>query len=312
LEDTADKEPIVWVENVQSDNDALSAGVFEKLNAELAKKANLANTARDANFTLSVNIVSENRTYRMTATMVDIKDKADVARVVRNIDKSDSTIAGLIDLWKEKTWYIGARVGGALNFFDFRDDPEYNTGKAKTSFGFSGAAQVAIQPEGLKFNSESGVAFQLEVFYASSKLEWSENNGEDSQVINANIITPILLLRGTFRPGAFSISPFLGGGFNFSWGNYSWEEYSQGGDLTKGTHDISFEPFGVGIVGIAFGYKAGPGVVFLDARYIFDLGRTRPRDPSLGNSFLLYGKGYSDTVYRQHKVVLSVGYEFGL
>ena len=126
-----------------------------------------------------------------------------------------------------------------------------------------------------------------------------------------------LLAKFTFHPSIFTIQTFLGPHLTANVGKWDAtynvfgisgkEEYDDEEMLEEffGGDKIYYPPVGV-TGGIGFGVKAGPGNVFVDARFITD-GGVITQDvyyPSLG-------KKNENLLYRA-KLSFTVGYEFGL
>jgi len=137
-----------------------------------------------------------------------------------------------------------------------------------------------------------------------------------------------LLAKFTFHPSIFTIQVFLGPhltanvgkyNVNYTYDDISGEEKYDDKEMLNSLNywfydygfadKINYPPIGV-TGGIGFGVKAGPGNVFVDARFITDGGIITD------NVILRYTSGREVTkvenLFYRAKLSFTVGYEFGL
>jgi hypothetical protein len=134
------------------------------------------------------------------------------------------------------------------------------------------------------------------------------------------LIFPILA-KFTFHPSNFVIQAFLGphltanaGKWNVSYtveGISGEEKYTDKGLAEDfGGEKLNYPPIGM-TGGIAFGLKAGPGNVFIDARFITDAG-VISQDVLYVNTLTREIITKKENLLYRAKLSFTVGYEFGL
>lgn len=149
-----------------------------------------------------------------------------------------------------------------------------------------------------------------------------------------------LVVKGTFRYKRFLIAPFAGAYFTMPWGNMTETEknvesldeagnpipvFDGDGNVVGNkieSKEIKSEwgytvPLGL-TGGIVFGLRLGPGTLFLDTRYSYDLGDTRvkrSRDvPTIDDNGVagIRTETNFESIYRRSGVSFTLGYEFNL
>jgi len=203
------------------------------------------------------------------------------------------------ELWKNKRFYFGLRPGFSVHFYNV-DDTVYRDGAVNNGIAFDIAAQFAIQMHSL-------FALQLEtIFTADSAVitkteDVADETGNILYHYDANycyeyqsLIVP-LIAKLTFRPDIFSLGLFAGAYFAFPLGQISYFDiYS---DLNqKGTA----APNPGWIAGVNAGIKLGPGVIFLDIRYMADFMKVK-----------IQNTGGAKEIYSLSIAAFSIGYEIG-
>jgi hypothetical protein len=198
--------------------------------------------------------------------------------------------------WKRKWLYFGVRGGFAYRDYKMsEDDFDPEIIKAEAGLPYEFAAHIALQFAPV-------LALQVEGIYTYDTVDYSGITGPVGGVSqnfkasfdSASVMIPVLLkLQG--RPDIFKLSIFAGGYYVYRRGKMTYEI-----DGRKTEYDYEV-PFGF-LAGLDFGFKMGPGVLFLDARFAMDAGKTSIKDLT-GNSFALYQRMMGS---------FTVGYELGL
>ncbi|GHV02020.1 hypothetical protein FACS189485_01480 [Spirochaetia bacterium] len=153
-------------------------------------------------------------------------------------------------------------------------------------------------------------------------------------------LTIPLVIKGTFRYKRFLIAPFAGAYFTMPMGKmteiekhalipeYDDDEQPVTDDKGNPVYKIESKgteeewgytiPFGL-TGGIVFGVRLGPGTLFLDTRYSYDLGDTRARRAKVvrtKNEETGADEDRTETnfesIYRRSGVSFTLGYEFNL
>ncbi|MDR1316741.1 MAG: hypothetical protein LBK13_07695 [Spirochaetales bacterium] len=195
--------------------------------------------------------------------------------------------------WKRKWLYFGARGGFSYRHYQMsKDDFDPETTETESGFPYEIAAHLALQFSPL-------LALQVEGIYTYDTVEYSGISGPPSGSFRASfdsssIMIPVLLkIQG--RPDIFKFSLFAGGYYVY---HRDKMKYEIGGSRAEYDYKV---PFGF-VGGIDAGFKVGPGVLFLDARFAIDAGKTSIQD-SGGKSLALYDRMMGS---------FTVGYELGL
>lgn len=335
------KDSVIVVSNIESEYPKLSQHIIDSLTTELTRDGVFHAVERDektrdmlarelqfqesgfvpedmqkrigremgADYVILGNIALAGDVYHLTVRATHVEAGRRVQPPVKEIKKSDRSLTRFLPVdnsWKEKNVYFGGRGGAVMNIFDLGDaNSSYQDGKAESQISFNGAGQFTWQATGW-------ASIQAEFIFFTSEMKWSYE--KDWQTVTMSDIVAPLLFKPTFWVGErFLVSPFIGAYLKFAWGSYEWERVYDDGTISRSgdKKDIFFEAFGGVLVGLAMGMKAGPGIVFLDARYFFDGGRSRLASGTDGE--LLYHQTVEkkSSIYRMHNVMLSIGYMFG-
>jgi hypothetical protein len=206
--------------------------------------------------------------------------------------------------WKNKWLYAGLQAGGAYRFYrPYEDSPEAGLITAGGGLRLEFQPFTFVKPK--KFFSISFMA-GLELTYDKAEYNnYGYLNGlqgeppgsvfgvATNEVVGYSYFTLQVpfLLKINFKPGFFALSPYGGGYFHTSFGQF-WD-----GELENDA------PLGYR-VGFAAGRKAGRGIIFLDVNWAADFKRTLIKET--GEQW----SGASVSFFR-NTVSLSAGYEFG-
>ncbi|GHT84674.1 hypothetical protein FACS1894137_08010 [Spirochaetia bacterium] len=292
----------------ESDNNGLSESIVKRLTTELTNSkipVVLMNGKVTPNVHIRGKIVPGGDTaYEMTIEGVrpqtsQILVPPQITYIKKmGIDAYDTS-------WKTKSIYIGGRAGTTANIFNLnRSKKPYSQGKVDNNPNFSWnlAGEIAFQ------GKNNLLSFQVEFGITRSLIKWLYEG--DSQEVYATTILLPMLYKPVFFVKNLYFSPFVGGYPKFSWGNYEFDEQSSS---IKGDGDVSFDVMGGAVVGGDVGLKVGPGILFVDLRYLTDFGRTRPHkiSPNEGES-MIYGQDKGNTIYVQQMFMASLGYKIGL
>jgi hypothetical protein len=175
--------------------------------------------------------------------------------------------------------YLGPRAGGVTRFY---------TAAMPSGGGY-------LDMDGIGFNFEAGLQARLDflpwlgiqaemmiTMDSISFIPFVDGEAQKEDTINFMPLMVPVLLKPSFRPGRAIISPYGGIYLNFLLDS-----------------DYRFDPLFLGITGgLSLGAKIGPGNIFVDTRYGYDLGDIT------GAS--------TEPTYRRSMVSISIGYEFGL
>ena len=198
------------------------------------------------------------------------------------------------DIWKNQWLYLGARIGGAIGFYNFDYSYLGSNASAKNSLSLNAAIHASLQIKPL-------FAIQTEVLYLQDSVDVDYWLSFQNTFKSNSLIIP-LMGKMTFRPNNFSIEGFGGVYISIPLGALEYGEldlYSDSG-LTNTKQNFN-NTFGL-LIGGSFGIKAGPGIAFADVRYLYDLNGTKTKIHRAPDSEL----------YRRRKILLSIGYNIGL
>jgi hypothetical protein len=307
---------VIVASTIDSEHSRLSQYIIDSLTRELtndgtfvAGDKNTLDTQqrfRDEVYVISGEISLVGDVYRLAVKANHVSGLIALQPPVMEIKKSDRRIQSLSvdDSWKQKKVYFGGRAGGVMNMFSLADaNSFYQEGEVEQpQYSVNGAGQFAWQMSGW-------ASVQMEFIFFTSEMKWAY--GQDWQTVTVSDIMAPILFKPTFWVGKyFLISPFIGPYLKFAWGSYKWERVDAGGSR-QGSGGVFFEIFGGISAGLDVGVKAGPGVLFLDARYFFDGGRSRLGSGTTGELLYQQSAEKKSTVYRMQNIMLSIGYAFG-
>ncbi|MDR1221089.1 MAG: outer membrane beta-barrel protein [Treponema sp.] len=264
-------------------------------------------------YVISGEIALVRNVYHLTVKANHIESMRIVQPHVMKIKKSDRSVTQFLpvvdvdDSWKQKRVYFGGRAGAVMNMFSLTGaNSYYKAGEVeRPQFSFNGAGQIAWQ-------MGDWVSMQVEFIFFTSEMKWAYER--DWQTVTASDIVAPLLFKPTFWVGHyFLVSPFIGPYLKFAWGSYEWKRvYYDAGSFNPVEGDVVFELLWGGSVGLDIGVKAGPGILFLDARYFFDLDGSRLGSGTTGELLYQQSAEKKSSVYRMHTITLSIGYTVGL
>jgi hypothetical protein len=224
-----------------------------------------------------------------------------------------------------KRAYLGVRLGAGVGltrplgeFEVLLDVPGSEWSKGGASFDFAPFVSLqivdgfALQTEMLvtEWGGEYNLSDDFGVLDGGLKIGFSRNA----------LIIP-LLAKFTFRPNNFVIQAFLGphltaniGKWNTTYAMFGVEEKEELDDKEMAAFldgdRINYPPIGI-TGGIGFGVKAGPGNIFVDARFITDAG-VISKDAQYIWSHTGERVTREEYLFYRAKLSFTVGYEFGL
>jgi hypothetical protein len=171
--------------------------------------------------------------------------------------------------WKHKRIYLGMRAGVSPRSYDA-------PGAGKNAISFDGSMQIAVQLNDL-------FAIQTELILTEDRMDSSRENeavtaadGTPVYLFNTtytyssrSLIVP-LLAKMTFRPGPVSLAGFSGMYFSLPITTIErHDSFHRKSEFASGGVLLGFA------VGGSFGIALDDGVLFLDLRYMKDLGAVR-------------------------------------
>jgi hypothetical protein len=205
--------------------------------------------------------------YLLRNIFSNIFEIAEIFEVVKVV-KEEAIAEPVDDTWRNKQWYLGAEV-----FWNPRLYYGNRLGAYLANFGFG----FSVEYHFLDFMSVgTGIEVISDYFIASLRTDDDYHN---------TILQIPLLIKYVWRPGVnFMHIPYAGIQFNLPLFL----------DTTPAV--VSWE------TGFQFGMKAGPGIVYADARYSMDFGSSG-----------LHKNHTADTRrYNRYMIYLGVGYKYDL
>jgi TolB-like protein len=267
--------------------------------------------------------------YRLNFRILAV-ETATVQGMFRQDVKFDKRLSALIrgdsvrpvsELWKYKWLYLGLRGGGGINtgYTGSSTEPIFDFGSIKSSFGVTGAFSVngqitdwlGVQAEFMyahdtvKIQTAGGSVVETE----GGKMGSEGGNGEFS--FNSFMVP--VLAKITFNPGNFHFAGLGGVYFGIPFGELQFE-----GVLQAGKWQGVFKPVNANM-GLMFGgnigYHLGPGILFVDARYVIDLTgiKFEPDDGSwtMWNDYSSKWRFMPDMEFSRNKILFGIGYQIG-
>ena len=239
----------------------------------------------------------------------------------------DSNLAALLNVsyadplaWTNKRLYFGARAGGSIGLYETTQRKQagwLQYRELNGSLAFGGAAF-------LSFQINPFLAVQTEVIFVEDKINAKYSDGNQMEEYGANnvesfdesyrlpsLMVPILV-KGGWRGGRLSVFGIGGIYFNIPFykqltiddGKLRTDGFSGGWLGGPETLDIT-PPLAGFLIGGIFGFKAGPGSVFLDARFAMDFGKVESWHINA------WPQQHGD-IFGRKNIFLSIGYEFGV
>jgi TolB-like protein len=210
-----------------------------------------------------------------------------------------STIRYVGEDWKLKFIHIGARPGFSFHFYDV-NDTLFSESNLKTGYSIDFSLTLAFQ-------IHKNFSLQTELVFGGDSLKVNRNQAlydeydnflfnYDTTVLLASqyVFIPVLA-KGTWRPSVFSLEILGGIYFSAPVGEIKMEDSFLGTIETGKTES----PMGL-VGGGSLGIKAGPGLLFLDARCLIDLTKTHIETSS-----------FATDVYSRRMVSIGLGYSVG-
>ncbi|MDR0552383.1 MAG: outer membrane beta-barrel protein [Spirochaetaceae bacterium] len=311
----------IAVLNIQSDSSVISGYIIDELNLEFVKGKKLTVIERqsidlldkETDYQMSGAVKDEEmqsigkqlgaeliitgsftvlgKNYRLSLRVIDVTSAKVVAmhsEMIRPTKTITTFITGAQPVkkraarqrrppgeWNTKIWYIGAQAGFTQHWYEINQDFDWTTDPYN---GFTAAVQTRVH--------FSSLAVGLEAVFSQDTVKANE---PDVSLSTTTIQIP-LLARLMYRGAKGGIGIFAGPYYTLSMGDMT----VSANNKTK--HYEYQSAFG-GLAGIVFGFKAGPGFLFVDGRAGLDFGFVR-----------------ADGVDQYHRNLwsISMGYEIGL
>jgi TolB-like protein len=203
------------------------------------------------------------------------------------------------ELWKNKRFYAGIRPGVSVSFYNI-ENGEYSGRSVNNGVSFDIAAHLAIQMHPL-------FAFQIELIGTADSAAISDTADVTDETGNflyryetmhvfdyRSMIIPVLA-KLTLRPDIYFLGLFGGAYFSFPLGSINYTDSFSGRSEKR-----TAAPNPGWVAGANAGIKLGPGVIFLDMRYMADFNMTK-----------VQGDGRVNEIFRRGMAAFSIGYEIG-
>ncbi|MDR3171432.1 MAG: hypothetical protein LBU17_07375 [Treponema sp.] len=250
-------------------------------------------------------IASVGRGYRMKvqATAVetalvqgiwtgDIKIDGVLRGLLQNSDEGSSVVEPVFrsgDEWKNKWLYLGVHAGLSQGFYKngggLMDSAIYHSQELTGLLAFDAALSASVSI--LNF-----LAIQVEAMFTADSFELYSGNKWLMSVSYTSLMIP-LFAKVVWRPSRFMVQGYAGAYLSLPLGQLN-VEHGNG----SYTADYGVTPGFIG--GGGGGIKLGPGVVFVDVRYLTDFGN------------LVANHNGNREISHRSKVAFSLGYEIGL
>jgi TolB-like protein len=210
-------------------------------------------------------------------------------------EQSEIRYAG--EEWKYKFLHTGLRPGFSAHFYD-TPGTRFSGTEAEIWYSADIAAFIAFQVH-RHFSVQTEVVFTsdaMSITKTLSKYDEYDNFLYDYNTTysfaSSNLLIPVLIT-ATWRPSVFSIECLAGIYFNVPVGEIKISDSFSGTEETGG---VSAPP---GIAaGVGLGIKLGPGLLFLDLRYMADFANTKTESPS-----------FTGDIYRRGMASAGIGYK---
>jgi hypothetical protein len=198
--------------------------------------------------------------------------------------------------WKFRFLHLGVRPVFSFHFYDTDDTPSGQQSGYSLDFAVTLALQInqhfSLQTE-LLFGEDSMKAERSLAFY--DEYDNFLFNHDTTQSFSSQYLLVPLLAKATWRPSVFSLEVLGGLYFSVPTGEVKRE------DSFLGTTETGTAKSLMGLVGGgSLGMKIGPGLVYVDARYLIDFTKTSIEMPS-----------FSSDIYRRSMVSIGIGYSIG-
>jgi hypothetical protein len=259
-------------------------------------------------------LILEGNVYQLRLQALNVRTAQVLGRTSRNVSMN-TVLANLLNIrwidpnaWKQKRWYIGARGGLDINFYNFGNGTVnfFDKIDIEKPFGGHGTVEVGVQINDF-------FALQLELVYMRDTVtmigdgdiyySWLQNKNQlkyihdffttipgwdgiyfaaPSLTLTTDTLLIPILAKLTARPSIFELSGLAGVYFTIPLGNIG---FNFSGAAISNPNDTYFNHYGVysindnlewdfpplGLMaGANFGIKLGPGVLFTDIRFMMD------------------------------------------
>jgi hypothetical protein len=199
--------------------------------------------------------------------------------------------AGTVFAQEGTGFSIGARLGGAIPFYETGDDlkslaPAGFSIDLEGSFGFIFAFQAA-------YNFTPMMGVQVEGIYNSDKIDIKMAGIKGGTLKASSLLIPVLFRIGTTVGPEIQIGGLAGPYFTLPLGDGEVTITGMGSEKGKWTGSIGL------MFGGFVGKKIGPGTLFADLRYGFDFSDTKFDDA-----------GTEVTVLKKSSFQISAGYSY--
>jgi hypothetical protein len=192
--------------------------------------------------------------------------------------------------------YMGAMAGTVFPIYHTDDEwDDNNIGShisGKPTFG-----------GGLSVGWDFGfVAAETGALISSDRAKTTVNKpyyGDDVDLMGISLLVP-LIIKLDFHLGPVVLQPLAGGYVNFALGDLKWHGYDPGDTKAAYANPL----FGL-MFGGALGFKLGRGSLFVDSRYVMDLGSTAMGSHEITNNTAM-------RAWKRSGVMLNLGYQFYL
>jgi hypothetical protein len=213
--------------------------------------------------------------------------------------KSTQRLAPEGDSWKTKRFYFALRPGAGMHLYD-TDGTRYNSLQAETGISLDFSMLLAVQFAQF-FSVQTELMLSADSMNVSATETATDMFGyplysyDTAYTINTTSLIVPLLVKFTWRPKIFLLAGFGGVYFSFPAGKTHFlDSFNNTDTIGTLTSSPGF------IAGGNAGIKCGPGVLFLDARYMMDFGITQ-----------FSGNNVTNNVYQRRMMTFGIGYEIG-
>jgi hypothetical protein len=178
------------------------------------------------------------------------------------------------ELWKNQRFYAGVRPGFSVHFYDISNG-DYSSGNVNNGISFDLSAQFSIQIHQL-FSLQLEVIATADAAAISYVRDMADETGnflyryETIYGFNYQSLIIPVIAKFTLRPDIFSLGILGGAYFSLPLGPVNCSDSFLGQKDNRTT-----TPNPGWLVGVSAGIKLGPGVLFLDMRFMSDFITTK-------------------------------------
>jgi hypothetical protein len=248
-------------------NGSLSPFILEYDDGEPEEPRYVLHLALEENAT-SVAVVEQELVYALPEDTYEVLPLLVFTMLANIPPPPEPEPAGISDDWRQKWWY-----GGAFACWT----PRVYTGTYQSANIANFSFGLATEIQFLNFMSfETGVELAQ---------DWVVVSPDDDVEYRGHILEIPALLKAVLKPAAyFMIEPYAGIHLNIP------------------LNDLTAPPLFSWTAGAQYGVKAGPGAVFVDARFVMDT----------GDSTVTMKPGGEPYLYQRYTVKLAAGYKIGV